>query len=278
MSELLANRLLGLLAQSVGGLTNDRLYRDLQKQFPDLDRRQFQVLLKHLISEGRVAYTLRHGATRVALGGYRPERISERIYLSTSDFSDLLPPQAVCVRMIGGVAFGSGDHPTTCLMLRALDRLLGDMATGARAMHILDVGTGNGVLAIAALMLGARRAVAVDLDPQACHEALINARHNAVAPRCAVVAGTVDALAPGGFDLLMANLRPPTLAALMPKFETLVQPTGLLMLSGFREGEKEQVVQLLPHGMRVVHQDQDRDWAMLVAGRVAVAFSPFPGG
>ncbi len=271
-------QLLRLIAESVGGLTVDRLFRSLRETFPALVRRDFREMLQQLVTDGRLHYRQHHGVTRIALGGYRPAKISERIYLMAAPMSARIPPGSAGVRLAEGTAFGAGDHPTTCLMLRALDpAIIGRGAPGKRA-QILDVGTGNGVLAIAALLLGAERVVGLDIDPQACHEARHNARLNEVAERFLVVAGSVETMASGCYDLLLANLRPPTLARLLPRFGALLAPTGLLMLSGFRCAERTGVEKGLPSGFQVVQADQDRDWAMLVARRGAPLFGSILGG
>ena len=94
-----------------------------------------------------------------------------------------------------GQAFGTGTHPSTWLALGWVDRLAGGLARGAR---VLDVGTGSGVLALAAAALAPVRAVAFDLDPIAAREARANAARNGCAERVAVFAGTLDALAGPG--------------------------------------------------------------------------------
>lgn len=258
-------RLLKLLTGKVGGLTPGALTRAMRDYFPGLQRESINQLVKRLVSEGRVIYTLRLGSTRIELGGYQPTRISKRIFLTASPNYNDLPPECVCVQLLAGVAFGAGDHPTTCMMLRALEQAITQIGSSkalAKA-RALDVGTGNGVLAIAALLLGVGTAVGVDIDPQACHEAGINAVQNEVGGRFSVIAGPVQAVGEKAFDLVLANLRPPTLAALLPSLISLLAGCGWLILSGFRADEQSGMQRLLPEGMRVVWQENDRDWAAM---------------
>ncbi len=267
MEIQLEKRLMEILAASVGGLTPGALNLEMRSHFPGLTRTSLQLLLKRLIADGRLIYTQRLGSTRIALGGCRPTRVSERIYLAASPHGQKLPPDSVCVRLLAGTAFGAGDHPTTCMMLRALEQALARTAASMRlaAVRALDVGTGNGVLAIAALLLGAGAATGVDIDPQACHEARINASHNGVAERFAIVSGPVQAVGEAAFDLVLANLRPPTLAALLPVLGLLVAAGGWLILSGFRADEQPNLERMLPMGFDVVWRKKDRDWAATVA-------------
>lgn len=256
-----------ILAARVGGLTPSALNQEMRSHFPGLTRDALQHLLKRLMADGRLIYTQRLGSTRIALGGYRPERVTERIYLTAWQHHQKLPPESVCVRLLAGAAFGAGDHPTTCMMLRAVEQALARTGASRKlsAVRVLDVGTGNGVLAIAALLLGAGAATGVDIDPQACHEARINAEHNGVAERFVIVSGPVQAVGEAAFDLVLANLRPPTLAALLPVLGSLVAAGGWLILSGFRADEQPTLERLLPLGIGVVWREKDRDWAATVA-------------
>ncbi len=276
MKAQLERCLIEILSKSVGGLTPGAIIREMRRQIPELDRHTLQDLLKELVADGRLIYTLRLGSTRIALGAHRPVRVSGRVYLSTASACEKLPPGAVCVRMLAGTAFGAGDHPSTCMMLRALDQAIASLGssravTQARA---LDVGTGNGVLAIAALLLGVGTAVGLDIDVQACHEARINARGNGVAQRCAIINGSLQALGERRFDLVLANLRPPTLAALLPRLGSLLTEAGMLILSGFRCNELSALENRFPEGMGVVWRDLDRDWAALIARQGSSVFRP----
>jgi ribosomal protein L11 methyltransferase len=258
-------RLLETLAQSIGGLTFGAVLQALRCDFPELDAATLRCVIRERVAEGQLSYTLRLGSSRIALGGNQPERVSERIYRTAA--SGPLPHGAVSLRLTDGTAFGAGDHPTTRMMLRGLDQALaaGQCSKEAALLRVLDVGTGNGVLAIAALLLGVGAAVGVDIDPQACDEARINALEHGVAQRLRLVTGTVRDIGQTRFDLVLANLRPPTLAGLLPELTAFLEEGGALILSGFRREEQPAVERQLPDGWRTVWQDHDRDWAALVA-------------
>jgi ribosomal protein L11 methyltransferase len=135
------------------------------------------------------------------------------------------PPGAVEVVLDPGMAFGTGNHPTTSLCLAALSDLLA-LRPGA---SLLDVGTGSGILAIAARRLGAGRVAGNDEDPQAVAVALENARRNGVALELS--GSPLDGVA-GTFDLVVANILANTLVHLAPAIAAKLAPGGVVLLSG----------------------------------------------
>jgi len=141
----------------------------------------------------------------------------------------------VVVRLDPGLAFGSGTHPTTALCLEWLDGL--DLATRS----VVDYGCGSGVLAIAALKLGAAHAQGVDNDPQALLASADNARRNAVAERLSL------SLAAGGqcepADVLVANILAGPLATLAPTFAEACRPGAALAISGILHGQETELLE-----------------------------------
>ena len=123
-----------------------------------------------------------------------------------------------------GLAFGTGTHPTTALCLEWLDR------AALNGKFVIDYGCGSGILAIAAVKLGACAALAVDIDPQAHTATRENAARNGVADRIAV--GAVTAAAKQRADLLLANILAEPLDELAATFGELVRPGGSIVLSG----------------------------------------------
>lgn len=124
-------------------------------------------------------------------------------------------------------AFGSGEHETTAACLQQLENLP-DLA-GARA---LDLGSGTGILAIAALLLGAATAVAVDIEWPAALSCKLNMALNGVEARCLSVCGELDAVAATRFDLVMANIYADILMPLAGRLVALTAPGGFILLSG----------------------------------------------
>jgi ribosomal protein L11 methyltransferase len=143
-------------------------------------------------------------------------------------------PEAVCVRLDPGLAFGTGTHPSTALCLRWLDAQLlpGD--------RVIDYGCGSGVLAIAAAKLGAAQCHAYDIDPQAAIATRDNAVANGVTRRIQLHAdpGTL----PRDADVLLANIISGTLCELAPRFAQLLRPGARLVLAGILDEQVESVV------------------------------------
>jgi ribosomal protein L11 methyltransferase len=137
-------------------------------------------------------------------------------------------------------AFGSGEHETTASCLELLAEL--DGLCGA---SVLDLGSGTGILAIAALLLGAERALCVDLDPQAVECARRNCGHNGVGERARHLAGELRDVAETGFDLVVANLHGDVLLALAPELVGRARPGGRLLLSGIAWEQRFDVRQRL---------------------------------
>jgi ribosomal protein L11 methyltransferase len=141
-------------------------------------------------------------------------------------------PGRVAIRLDPGGAFGTGLHPSTELAAALLDAAL-ERRPGA---SVLDVGTGSGILAIAAYLLGARPVLAIDHDPDAVAEAWSNARRNGC--REAFEASNLALAAiEARFDVVIANLDAPTLAAVGKTLAARVAPGGALIVSGLRDGE-----------------------------------------
>lgn len=144
------------------------------------------------------------------------------------------PPGAVEVVLDPGMAFGTGSHPTTALCLAALSELL----AARPGASVLDVGTGSGILAIAARELGARRVVGNDDDPKAVAVARENAARNGVA-----IELVPDPLArvAGTFDVVVANILANTLVELAPEIAAKLAPGGVVVLSGILAHQEEEV-------------------------------------
>lgn len=177
-------------------------------------------------------------------GGQRPPVASPESPL-TSCFIDLDP----------GLAFGTGTHPTTALCLEWLD--------GADLEHkrVLDYGCGSGVLAIAALKLGAASAVAVDIDPQALLATQDNAARNQVDDRLQVWLAGAAVRAP--VDILIANILAEPLESLAAAFADLVVPGGKLVLSGILRDQAQAVASRYTPWFDIAPATLRDDWARL---------------
>lgn len=193
---------------------------------------------------------------RTCLKDVKPLLFGKNLWVCPS--SEAPPePHATHIILDPGLAFGTGTHPTTSLCLTWLDSAL------LQDKVIIDYGCGSGILAVAALKLGARLAYAVDLDEQALTATQSNAEKNNI-PNTKLSLSMPEALIEP-VELVLANILLTPLLALKSRFEALLKPGGLLVLSGILETQVEQ----LTHTYNTpdwTHQDTqyEDEWAMLV--------------
>lgn len=189
---------------------------------------------------------------------FRPREITSRILVAPSWESPPVDPGQILVTLDPGMAFGTSDHPTTRGCLRMLDRLVepGD--------RIADIGSGSGILAITAALLGAREVLAIELDPWACAAARENASINSVTDRVTVRAAPVtpDGL-PGEapFDGIVANIESGILTPLLPGLRTVMEEGGWLILSGILRIESDALVDTAREARLELREvDEEEEW------------------
>jgi len=197
-------------------------------------------------------------ADRDWVGDFRaaltPMCFGSGLWLLPTD-ADTPPDARAVVRLEPGLAFGSGRHPTTALCLEWLARL-------NCAGQVLDFGCGSGVLAIAALALGARKVWAVDIDPQALEACARNAATNKVADRLIVAAP--GELAPDlQVDALVANILSGTLIELAPILCTRLRTGAAIALSGILPSQADEVRQRFAPWVEFAAPQQQGDWVLL---------------
>jgi ribosomal protein L11 methyltransferase len=188
----------------------------------------------------------------------RPVRLGERIVLQPP-WVPAAPtePGDVVVVLDPGRAFGSGSHPSTRLVLTRVEELV----TGGE--QVLDVGCGSGVLGVVALLLGAERLVAVDVDPAAVEATTAVAAANGVGGRVRVSTDPVAEVG-GAFELVVANIGAGVLVELAPSITARVAPGGHVVLAGLLDADAARVQEAYRrHGLTVVHRIDDDGWACL---------------
>lgn len=160
------------------------------------------------------------------------------------------------VRIDPSLAFGTGLHPTTQLCLKEMDRLM-------PVKSFLDVGTGSGILALAAASCGVPQVVALDNDPEACRVARENLQKNGMQGKVELIEGEITRVA-GNFSLVAANILSGTLIPMAADLTARLAPKGVLLLAGLLNDEVSEVVTAyLEAGCRHVKTEDDGEWSLL---------------
>ena len=189
---------------------------------------------------------------------FRPFRVGRRLWICPSWCEP--PPNETTLLLDPGLAFGTGTHPTTALCLEYLSR------QSLAGRSLLDWGCGSGILALAALKLGAQRACGVDVDPRA----LTTARNNAI------INGVDEGLeiltpedVPNQFtcDIVVANILAHTLIDLSPRLDRHLRVGGTVLLSGILSGQAERVIAAFPGGYKFTQTEAD-GWQLLVGHKM----------
>ena len=158
-----------------------------------------------------------------------------------------------------GLAFGTGGHETTNLCLEVLD----ERVKGGE--RVLDIGTGSGILAIAALKLGAAVAEGVDIDPVAVRTAGENAALNGVADKLTVLVGDLSDKASGKYDIITANIVANAIMSLAPAVPGLMADDAVFIASGIIDSRKDEVIAALEAaGLAVLEVKEKRGWECIV--------------
>jgi ribosomal protein L11 methyltransferase len=196
---------------------------------------------------------------------FRARRIGRRIVVRPSWESYSAGPDDIVLTIDPGQAFGTGTHETTRMCLTLLEEIFDGHA--GPSPRVLDVGTGTGILGIAAALLGAAFALGIDTDPKAAEVAAENARGNGVAGRF-VSAGTPLSSVDGRYDIVLANLIAEILVDMEKDLAARCAPGGWLVLSGILTEKSPWVEEeYLRGGARLVRRATDGQWTALLLRR-----------
>jgi ribosomal protein L11 methyltransferase len=190
----------------------------------------------------------------------RELEIGERLLIGTAN-TPHRPGGRTLVRLHRGLGFGTGEHPTTALCLQWLDAELEPGAT------VIDYGCGSGVLAVTALCLGARRAFAVDIEPQAITATIANAELNGVSNP--LWAGPPDRLPAQSADVVIANILAGPLIELAPRLTALTAPLGAIVLTGLLIDQLAMIERLYAPSFEGLVATERDGWIRLVGRRTA---------
>jgi ribosomal protein L11 methyltransferase len=191
---------------------------------------------------------------------FHPMKFADKLWICpTGQEHD--EPGTVCMTLDPGLAFGTGTHPTTALCLEWL------AGHDLKDKIVIDYGCGSGILAVAALLLGARHAHAVDIDPQALTASQYNAEKNQVQDRISYY--LPEQFSPITADIVVANILAKPLIELSASIAALVRPGGQLILSGILNEQADSVAEAYrSKGLAVAEAISQEDWCRLDAENV----------
>lgn len=244
------------------------ILKAIHKKFRTLSKHQIRALIKKLVDQEIVAYTQHYSTTYLEINHTGKFKVTEAISIVPGHFKSSIDTASIAIKLACTASFGAGDHPTTRLCLAALDWLMRKYEKEDQSPPdaALDIGTGTGVLSIAAALLRVNRVVAIDIDPIACYETEKNVEINGLGVHQVEVKNvSLLELKPQKFDLIFANLRPPTLKKLYAEMVLLTNPGGFWIVSGFRPEEFTLLSeQDISKKRKIVWQNKCQNWGAQV--------------
>jgi len=206
---------------------------------------------------------------------YKPIPIGGRLIILPV-WLDSPSPDRIPIKIDPGMAFGTGTHPTTQLCLELIENAVTQKDTfiNHQPLTVIDVGCGSGILSIAALKLGARVALGVDIDPESVRNARENAEKNGIGEEFIIGQGSVTEVLEGKFPfrqapLVVANILAPIIIRLFSAgLAELIEPDGEIILSGILQEQAKNVIEVAQaRGLVLNERRQMGDWVALELGR-----------
>lgn len=190
-----------------------------------------------------------------------PTKVGEKILIRPVWHDEYEPDGRIVLNLEPGLAFGTGTHETTRLCLEALEKYVKPGCT------MLDVGCGSGILSVAALLLGAKSALGVDIDAIAVKASVENAKLNNVEDRYTGVLGNLADKAEGCYDIITANIVADAIIMLSEDIEKHMHDESIYIMSGIINTRLDDVLAALPESLEVTDQYEEKGWMCLVASK-----------
>ena len=190
---------------------------------------------------------------------FNPIEVGEKILIRPTWRDDYEPNGRVVLNLDPGIAFGTGTHETTRLCLEALEKYV------TADTQILDVGCGSGILAVAALLLGAKRAVGVDIDEMAVKTAKENAALNGVSDKIEIIHGNLTDKVSGTYNVVAANIVADAIILLSEDIKNFMSDDAVYLMSGIIDSRADDVKAAIADSFDIIEEYTENGWFCFVA-------------
>ena len=267
--KLIQKEIMEIIAASTVRISPQYFEKTISETY-DLEKTRVKQMLKDLIGQGELEYTYEFGSTYLVRSFSKPVRIATHVVIMPAGHSYSPAPDDVVIQIKSGAAFGGGRHPTTRLSVKAIEYVLKIVSTYWLHMRccLLEIGTGAGILAIAAVCLGVKKGFGIDIDPCAIAEARDNLALNHLQDQLVISDRDIDSF-DQTFSMVIANLRYPSLKNFYPQISKLTDPNGWVVLSGFRPHERDDLMDLYTaEYFKCIWTADEIDWAAAVLKKI----------
>jgi len=247
---------------------------DIEKELANryfYPKKQIKQAIKALVAEQTLVYTYKYGHTFLEKSFNKPVRISKRIVIKPPGIAYQRKAGDLVVEILQGMSFGNGEHPTTRLAIKGVEHALsaGRFLNSMQNTFALDIGTGSGVLAIAAILLGINRAIGIDIDSVARSEAKKSILINNLSSRIDIHNLSIDDI-DQQFSLITANLRYPTLKKLYFRLNHITEPKAAVVISGLKTTEMPDIKKLYTQKFfKLERSEVEKGWGVMVFQKTA---------
>jgi len=256
------------VSESKKKLTYGELEKRLSQKFA-VPKKLLKTAINELVADRQLVYTYKFGCSFLEQSFNKPTRISKRVVLKPPGMR--YPPKShdVVIDIAQGASFGSGEHPTTRLAVRGIEAALSgkNCFVKTNPTRALDIGTGSGILAIAAVSLGVKKALGIDIDPCSRSEAGKNIILNNMEDQIQILDRNIENINEK-FSLITANLRYPTIKRLCSHISKITEKQGMVVVSGIKTYEVTDVLNSYTrNGFRCTWKAFEKDWVGMVFAR-----------
>lgn len=263
--EFLKHHIVEFISNSFSKVSPLYLIKEISSLL-DCERSKVKLAIQSLVFENEIEYTYSFGNSYLEISFNRPIEISKHVTLLPYFFPGIHEPDSVLVRLYNGISFGSGQHPTTRLSIRAIDFLIKDVSYFVHFNNTsaLDIGTGNGILAITAILLGIQRALGIDKEQYSVKEAQDNVKLNGLDDIIEISDLSLNCIH-DKFSLIVANLRMPTLVEFFPHITNIIDENGAIVISGLRNSEVGSIIDLYSqNNFFLKWRASEKDWSCII--------------